>query len=450
MISGLLAPTRPIFRLKGRVLDLARTALSRDATTSVVLKLGASILNLAMLTLLARAMSGHEFGVLALWLNILAFLAVVAGLGQERLILRSWSEYAGRGAWDLARGALRFGTVTAVAGAAAVAAAAALGGYWTTGDAGLSAAAAAFLMAQALFLYSAHVNRAAIGILGGDLHDMTWRILVIAAVSLALVSHHSLEARQFFIVAAVATAVSLALQVHALRSRAPAELSAARPRMELRAWSGRAFHMWTSANVEAASQYLEVIVIGVLLSPAAAGGYFVASRLANAFAMITGALHSFSTREIARQHHSAGPEAVSATLRQISLLTLVPAAIGLVAIVLGGHWILGIFGPSFVAEYPVLLVLSLGTAVLALAGPAASVLLLTGHERLYSGLLAANVALRFVLIGALASLYGSIGAAAASSLAAILTAVALTHACRRSAGLDPAVTMFLPRLRSRS
>jgi len=96
-----------------------------------------------------------------------------------------------------------------------------------------------------------------------------------------------------------------------------------------------------------------------------------------------------------------------------------------------------------VDQYPILILLSLGTAVGALAGPAPALLVLTGHEGTYSAIAGVSVVMRIVALLLLASLFGATGAAVASLAGSIFTAVALNVASRRLVGADPAVTVLL-------
>ena len=432
-------------QIRRRAVALATGETSRGAAVSIILKVGSSALNLVMLTILARAMNATQFGVFALWFNALAFLAVAAGLGQEKLILRSWPEYAATQAWGLARGAVLFGLRNSVAGSIVVAAAVLLTGLATGTDPRLSGTAAIFLIVQTLFLYTAHVNRVMIGIVGGDVHEMTWRAVVIGASLLALTAGREVAAADFFAMAAAGQAIGLGLQLFAAARSVPPAVREASGQTEPRLWFARSFRMALGGNLEAASQYLEVIAIGLVLSPTAAGGYFVASRLANMFSMITGSLNSYSTRQIPRLHYAEGRTALLGTLRKISLITSLPVVLGLVGIVVGGAAILAIFGPGFVSDYPTLVLLSCGTAFVAMAGPAPALLLLTGHEGTYSLLLAASLALRLVSLLILAWMFGPVGAAAASAAAAMLGAVALNVACRVKVGIDPSLTLLFTR-----
>ena len=429
--------------LRARVASVLATEAVRGAGLSLGLKTGGSALNFLMLTLIARNMNATEFGVFAFWFNALLFLAVVAGLGQERLILRHWTEYSATGAWDLARGIVHFGTRITIAGSLVIAAAVVLAGTLHGSDPLLTGSAAVFLVLQTLFYFTAHLNRAVIGIFSGDVHDMTWRAVVIVATATALFTRTELQAAHIFIVCCVGTSAGLTAQIVTLARRLPEAFRAAARRAETRAWTARSMRIAIGGNLEAASQYLEVVAVGLVLPPAQAGAYFVAARLANIFLMVSGGLDSYTTRQIPRQHFAHGHAGVTDTLRKIAMMVAGPVILGLIATILFGRQVLGLFGASFVDAYPVLVILSAGTGFLALAGPAMPVLVLTGHEGTYSLYLGANLAVRLLALLVLASLFGPVGAAIGSAAGIVAGAVALNIACRRKAGLDPAFTVLL-------
>lgn len=423
---------------------LVGSEAARGAALSFGLKLAGSALNIVMLTLIARSMDAHEFGVFALWFNALLFLAVVSCLGQEKLILRSWNEYLSGQEYGLARGALRFGALVTAAGAVAAAAAVTIAGSVQGAAGTLVASAAVFAILQTLYSYNSHVNRAVVGIVGADGHEVTWRGLVSVGAAVALLAGWRLQAGHVFVLASAGMGLAVLVQIVTARRGTPPRVRTAPVRMDVRTWWARSAKMTAAGFLEAAVEFLEVILVGIILSPAAAGGYFVAARLANAFAMIGGGLHSFSTRQISKQHFGEGSEAVADTLRKLGIFTALVVAAGALAIVVAGPQILAVFGRSFVDQYPILLLLSLGTAFVTLAGPAPTVLLVTGHEGLYSLVVGAGLVCRIALIVVCATLFGATGAAAASAAVSIGTAIALNAACRKRAGLDPAITILLP------
>lgn len=446
--GGATSPRRRPWRtalaaLSARLGREARNESVRGAVVSLGMKVSMSAANLVMLTLIARSMDAREFGIFAFWYNCLVFLAVVAGLGQEKLILSNWSEYQARPDWALARGALRFGAVTTVAGSLVVAAAVLLASLSHGTDPHLAVAASAFLIVQTLFFYSAHATRAMVGIVRAGIHETTWRIVVIVAVVAALLSEWQVGTAEFFTVAAIGMGIGFVAQTADILRLRPDEIRRVAARMLPRRWAVRSVKMASGAGLEAASQYLEVIAIGLVLEPAAAGAYFVAARLANIFLMISSGLDSFTTRQVPRLFHAGGPGAVAPILGKLAILTSVPVGLGFLGIVLFGHPILGLFGAGFTPAYPVLVALAAGTAILAMTGPAMPVLVLTGHEGIYSAILGAMLVLRLVSVVALAHLAGPFGAALGSAAVTAAGAVALTLACRIRAGLDPSLGSLL-------
>ena len=249
--------------------------------------------------------------------------------------------------------------------------------------------------------------------------------------------------------AGLGTATGLAFQTVTAWRRLPRRVKSASPRSEPGLWLRRSLHMATGGILEGASQFLEVIVVGLVLSPTAAGGYFVASRLANVFFMITGGFNSYATRQIPRQHYGPGRDAIAGTLRYLAAITATLVVCVAVPMVAFGPEILSLFGRGFMDQYVNLVVLSAGTAFVALMGPAPAILLFTGHERTYSRLIGTGVTIRLGGLLALASLFGSTGAAAASAVAACAVAVALNIACRRLAGVNPSATSLVPAWRDR-
>ena len=65
-----------------------------------------------------------------------------------------------------------------------------------------------------------------------------------------------------------------------------------------------------------------------------------------------------------------------------------PRILGLVG---SGYGLLAVFNPAYVVYYPALVMLCVGTAAVAATGPCAPILMLTGHEGRYLGIIAASV-----------------------------------------------------------
>ena len=200
--------------------------------------------------------------------------------------------------------------------------------------------------------------------------------------------------------------------------------------------------------MDTTGQYLEVVVIGLFLGPTAAAFYFVATRITNVFAMITGQHQRL--RDAADQcpvlprcqGRAAGDPALARDHRRDPRgrrLRLV--------IAFGGSCCCGL-RRGLSSAYPALLVLTAGASIGALAGPASYVLLLTGNEGAYPRIMGCRLLGRLRAHCGSRALFGLMGAAIAWSISTIVMASVLVIACRRLIGLDPSLLGVI--LRSRA
>lgn len=418
---------------------------AQGALGAFAFKVAGSFLNIVMFTIAARATEPAEFGLFAMWFNGVSFLAVIAMCGQETLIVRSWSEYVQQRRFDLARGAVSFGiiictTAAMLAAGCLVAVTLALG--WRTPP-GLIAAASFFLIAQTLAWFTANAARTIVGFAFGEGLRETWRIAAIGGTLALAVTGAHVSVAVLFVLCVGGMGLLVLIQWIGILRSLPREVRAATPSRDPRPWAKRSLPMWAAALLDASSQYLDVILLGVLLSPAAAGGYFVAARLANVFAMIAGCMANYSANPIASMFFSGQRPELQRALRAVSLTVAVLVAAGLLVIFVGGDRLLMIFGKTYADQHAILFVLAIGTAIAALGGPTMYVLLLTGHEALYSRVVVAGLIVRCAALAVFVPMYGAMAAAAAWTGCVIATTVALNVVCRRLVGVDPSVMTLL-------
>ncbi|GJD81686.1 lipopolysaccharide biosynthesis protein [Methylobacterium gregans] len=434
-----------------RLGDLRARAGLRDLALALVLKVGGSGLAFLMLTLAARAMGLHEFGVFAYWFSALSFAAAAVLLGQEAAIMIDWQRGLDAGGPASALAALRrSGLVVLLAGLAGGAATACAGHLAGAGwlFSGLAGAFAALL---AGLVYGTHVARVVAGIARGDgQFELTWRLFPTAGAALALVAGLPFHAETFFACATGGILVALVIQglgiAAALRDlptgagiagRTAAPVAAARD--STRAWISRSAKLWLGGVLDAANQYVDVFLIGLLLSPVEAGLYYAAARLAALFAIVSAGLHVFSSREIAR--HAADPAGpgMREALRLVGGATALAVGGGVLVVATGGQLLLDLFGPAFHAAYLPLVILTVGVAAIALGGPVPAVMRLTGHEAAYARIAGLFVLVRCTCVAAASLADGLTGATLASALCSIACAVVLNASCRRRVGIDPSV-----------
>ncbi|MGD9542772.1 MAG: lipopolysaccharide biosynthesis protein [Methylocystis sp.] len=441
--------------MMSRLAGLADKARSqKDAIAAVVamsIKGFGALLTIAVFTLAARAMSAGEFGRLAIWFNAMSFLAVAAVFGQETLIARSWGEYNGKGQPGVARAAYRFGWIATIVSALVFA----CGVYFLVpfldrgAPTGLFLTAALFLFLQTLLHYSSHATRVMLSYLVSETgREILWRLVLLVVVLWATLDR-GLTLRGFFLAAAVGMALSLAFQLRAVwRKLRDERVAAAAPASERRRWFERGLAMWLSAVVEAASQYSDVMLIGYFASPAAAGEYFVAARIANIFLMVQTGLNNYSVSHSASLYFSGNAEKLQRILRSLIIVAAALVTPCLLLIYLFGAQILTIFGERYASVYPTLVTLSTAAYVMCLSGSASVILLTTGHEKLYSRVISLATIVRLSLTALLAAKFGALGAACGWAFVNGPLFMALAVVCRRIGGVDPSIaSVFRPAAR---
>jgi O-antigen/teichoic acid export membrane protein len=421
------------------------------SATALAIKLAAAVVGFAMFALCARYMEPASFGSFAMIFNAMSFLSVIALCGQETLIARSWDEYTGTGRPALARGAFTFGLTVVVGVAFMMALAVTI--IWPAWHRAVSLplvfAAAAFLFAHALMQFLGQFSRMAAGVLIGEPpRELMWRLIVVFTIAVHHVFNLEFDSTDFFLASAVALVVAIAFQAWQVAPLVPASVKTAVSQREIAVWIPRSFKMWLSAFMDTTGQYLEVVVIGLFIGPAAAGFYFVSTRITNVFAMIAGAISVYATPRISALFYKNATRELQDILTALAFICVVLIGGAFVTIIVFGKLLLWAFGAVYVSAYPALLVLAAGASIGALAGPATHVLLLTGHEGTYPRIMGATLLLRFGLIALLGPTYGLMGAVVAWSISAIVMTAALIVACRRLVGLDPSLIHAFGSLRS--
>lgn len=431
---------------------LLGNTVAKGIMGTMALKAASAIIAFSLFTLAANAAGAEEFGRFSIFFSVASLLSIVAAMGQELKVVRAWNQYMAEKQPALALGALRYGWILSLAGTTVVGLSfgAFLLADWSAtplqinGDWMLAVATVAFLVTNTLSLFSSHAARAIVSIRVGDgHHELTWRSLVIIALVASLILGHSITTAEIFAVSAFGLMLVIAIQSVLISRKLSKELGLVEPKYDVKTWTPRSIRMWFAAMMEATNQHLEVLLIGILLDPMAAGAYFVAARLANAFALAADGINTFGTRRVPGLYFAGQRRELSQTLRLMALMSLVIVAGGLGTVLLFGHWLLALFGPTYMDYHLVLIILSVGTAVAAAAGPAPSFLMITGHEDAYMKTVATSVVWRIIGFFAVIPSFGIIGAACVTASMLVLLAIYLNIQCRSKTGMDPSILRLI-------
>ena len=433
----------------GAIVGLRRNPALRGMAWVFALRAMTTILNFVLITLAARTLGNSVFGTYSILFSAAGLFCVVATFGQQIVSMRSWSEYSSAGQQRLLKGAMIFSGLACLAGNVVVG----VPFYaWlvATHDWWLAAAVTFYLVALSIVLTTSHLVRTAIGVgIGDGMSNLLLIVPPIAYLLFCLLFH--VDAEISIIFAAMATGGSIAILVHVVsmwrgaHARFP-EFGSSQTTYDMRRWLSRSLKLWISNGLEASNQYADVLIIGFLMSPTVAGAYFVTTRIANAFAMATGAIYMFSTRHIPGLYYRRQFSQLNTLLDSVAGVTLAIIAGGLLVILGGGHWLLRAFSEDYVSYYSALALLSLGTAAVAAAGPSGPILMLTGHEGRYLSIIGGAVLLRSVGFFILIPAFGILGAVAATTISFVWMAIMLRNSAKSLAGIDGSVLRLWARL----
>lgn len=434
--------------MAGRVAALAREPAMRSLAGVLTLKASMMVFNFALVALAANVLQEVQFGVYSILFSAVGLVGIMATVGQQILIMRSWNEFSAQNDAATMRGALRFSGVMWLAGTML---AACCFYFWAEVSYGASLARAAtiYLVLYAAIQTTAHLLRASKGVGIGDGFGNLLPVLpAIAYLAYDLATHAAADVAMVLYLLAGGSAVGILLHLFVFLRHVPKRFPGywkVAPRGDRRVWTARSLRLWLSTGLEAANQHLDVVMMGLLTTPAIAGGYFVTTRFANIFASASDGVHLFASRHVPDLYYRGEHEGLSRLLNLTALMLLSMIALGIVAILLVGKLVLGIISPDYVQYYPALIVLCLGTAAAAAAQPCAPILMLTGHEGRYLGIIAGSVALRIVGFVLLVPAFGIMGAVSASAASFVALALALSFSTHRLTGFDGSILRLLKR-----
>jgi O-antigen/teichoic acid export membrane protein len=226
--------------------------------------------------------------------------------------------------------------------------------------------------------------------------------------------------------------------VAAWRSRAtPRDVRDAVPEHDRALWARTAYPLFAVSLAQVIiSQQADVLIVGTYLDTAQAAVYGAASQLTLPLSMAAASV-TFVAQPIIADLFSRQEAARLQSL--IRVATWGSAALGIpiaAGLIIGGPWLLSLYGEGFRAGHVVLVILTLAQLVVGLVGALAGYMLtMTAHERDAAWIIGLSALLNILLALVLTPIFGPVGTASATLAAAIVRAIALSVYVRRTMNL---------------
>lgn len=432
--------------------DSPSTLLARGVGADMVIRVSGAAAGILLHMLLARAMGTSGYGVFVYVFNWFLFLEAFSTMGFGRTIVRFAPAYRALREKALLRGLVSAGTAIAVAsgmllgcGQASVVA--------FLGDR-LSPELVRTFYASALLLPVATLvnmvqdtlrafNRIALALFP---RMLLHQVLLALGVSILLITHAPPPTPSTVMAICVASmSLVLALQWRIRNRVIRADVAVESSARNVSEWLYVALPMLLTTVFQVTDKKAGILLVGALLQTTDAGLYAVANRLVQVLALGTNAvalcLAPLISQFFAEGKTQALQRTVTLASRGMVLFTLPAGAI----LVIAGRPLLHLFGNQFVGGYAALVLLVVAQCLRAVTGPLGELLLMTGHHKAVTVMMAATTALNIGLCVALIPAMGIAGAATATLLSQAVLRVTLLVLVHRKLRLNPTIFCFRSR-----
>jgi O-antigen/teichoic acid export membrane protein len=392
---------------------------------SGAIQFGSKALALASGVLLARALGAAGLGVYSFTLSTVSLALLLCEFGMRSFQLREVSTSLAQRNWRHLQSLLKFGPMIVFGVGATLGLAGAL--LLLVFKARLSNAPLETYLLACAFLPCLALMRIVLSQLSGfgrvlqaQLYEnLVYPGVVVGGVAIGLVAFRGQVGPQAAMALQCAGALLTAVGIlTVLRRLRPAELNDRSRRAEPPVWIAGALPFLVLEAALVIQAQVDTQIIGWLGDEATVGHYRIAIQLAALTTLGLSVLIQFSAPRLARLFAAGdrrGLRTYYARLQLVSLLSAAAVTLGLTAF--GALVIPILFGADYADAYVPMVILSLGYLGNAAFGPAGTLLLMTGHERLAARWFWISLALNIAASPLLFHWLGAPGAAAASAAA---------------------------------
>lgn len=181
------------------------------------------------------------------------------------------------------------------------------------------------------------------------------------------------------------------------------------------------FPMMLTESMYVLISNVDTLMIASILSASHAGVYSIGIGLVLMLTMTISAVQAFSAPKFSEFHHSGDTQKLELLAKQTSKITFFSVApLVLILIVFGRYLLEVIYGESFVAGYPALIIMAVAFLVKAVCGLSGVFLNMTGNEKIYFKIAAfscgVNIFLNYILIPK----FGITGAAISTAISIMI------------------------------
>jgi O-antigen/teichoic acid export membrane protein len=414
--------------------------MQRLAGTVFMLRVASAVLAYGSQILLARWMGSYEFGIYVYVWTWVLLIGQSLDLGLGTAAQRFIPEYRERGALDLLRGflygsrLLAFGIATAVAVTCA-------GGVWL-----LAPWLDDYLVVP---LYLACISLPAYGLANtqdGIARSHDWvglslmptyvvrQILLTVLMAAAYLVGLPMNAVTAMIMAGVSIWLPTIGQFVVLNARLHALIAPGPKALAIRYWLVTSAPILLAEGFYLLLTYADILVLQQFRPPDEVAVYYAAAKTLALVSFIYYAISATSAHRFSVYHVAGDGAGLSRFIAQSIKWTFWPSVAATVVLLAAGRPLLRLFGGQFAGGYPLMFILAAGLLARAAIGPIERLLNMLGEQRMCALIYGAAFAINFGACLALIPLFGSAGAAAATTTALIVESIMLFRVTKSRLG----------------
>ncbi len=194
----------------------------------------------------------------------------------------------------------------------------------------------------------------------------------------------------------------------------------AEPRTERKLWMMVSLTVLLTSLLNMLIKQSDILFVSYFLGNTAAGKYSAAAKMATLVALGLSIIDYVYVPKIAalwESHKLIGLQKLIKDASKQILVITIPIS---VVLIVGGKWLLSLFGPAFTASYIPLVILVCGQLINSLTGMVGGVLMMTGHQRMFFFFYFISFVVQALLNFILIPKFGIIGAAIGTATAIVI------------------------------
>jgi len=389
---------------------------------------------------LARWMGSFEYGIFVLVWVTMVIAGNISCLGFHTSVIRFIPEYREKGMLDELRGILVVSRLFVLVASTVIAALGALGVVF------FAPHIESYYVVPFVLGFVCLPMIALSDLLQGVSRANTWAffslsptylvrpVLILVLMGAALLAGYAPDAITALTVAVLATYLTTLWQLVGVAGRMERNLTVGPRKIDFRLWVVVSLPIFLVESFFFLLTNADVLLVGFFMQPEDVAIYFATVKTLALVHFVYFAVKAGVAQRYASYTHGQ-QEKLAAFARETVAWTFWPSLAMAVVVLLLGECMLRLFGPEFVAGYPLLFLLCIGVVARSAVGPCESLLTMTGNQNVCALVYALTLALNIVLSIVLIPLYGLWGAAIATTVSMMFEAAALSFTVWRRLGI---------------